>query len=152
FQYFTIPGTRLMQPATLGFAGPKGQILTLKTGTDFHPMGLSHSGAVRDAGVVFAGYGVTVEKGYDDYEGLDVAGKVVVVLRDAQNFLDPGARRKHAALVEKMTNAHKRDALAVVFVNDADIAKDGDDLLDFNFLAIARNSDAKLPAFHLKRA
>jgi hypothetical protein len=152
FQYFTIPGTRLMQPATLSFAGPKGQALTLKAGTDFHPMGLSHSGAVRDAAVVFAGYGVTVEKGYDDYDGLDVAGKVVVVLRDAPGFLDARARRKHAALVEKMTNAHKRDALAIVFVNDAETAKDGDDLMDFNFLAIARNPDAKLPAFHMKRA
>lgn len=149
FQYFTIPGSRLTKPATLTLNGPKVN-LELKAGTDFHPMGLSHSGAVRDAGLFFAGYGVVTEE-IDEYKGHDVAGKVVVVLRDAPKFLGGNAKRKHAALVEKMTAAEKRDALAIIFVNDEDAAKDGDELLNFGFTAAARTT-AKLPAFHLKRA
>ena len=37
-----------------------------------------------DAGLVFAGYGISEPSlGYDDYAGLDVKGKVVIVLRGA---------------------------------------------------------------------
>src|SRR5262249_19208114 len=94
-------------------------------------------------------FGISADK-LDEYKGVDVAGKVVIVLRDAPEFLGR-ERQKYGALVEKMKQAEKRDALAVLFVNDAALAKDGDDLLDFNFLAASR-SDAKIPACHVKRA
>src|SRR5437588_708678 len=80
-----------------------------------------------------------------------IAGEFVVVRRDAPTFIEGNSRRKAASLIEKMTQAQKRDALAILFVNEAATAKDGDDLLDFNFHATARN-DIKLPAYHVKRA
>lgn len=43
-----------------------------------------------DADIVFAGYGISApEMGYDDYEGLDVKGKWVLVLRHAPGYKDP---------------------------------------------------------------
>jgi hypothetical protein len=50
-------------------------------GSDFTCRGFTGSGSV-EAPVVFAGYGLSVpERGYDDYAGLDVAGKVVLVFK-----------------------------------------------------------------------
>jgi hypothetical protein len=60
------------------------------------------AGASFSSGVVFAGYGMTVpayhryehpecplnSAGYDDYEGIDAAGKIVVVLRGTPNDND----------------------------------------------------------------
>src|SRR5206468_370967 len=65
--------------------------------------------------------------------------------------VDGQRRRQHATFTQKMVNAEKRDALGILFVNDADTAKDGDDLLDFNFTATAR-VPVKMPAFHLHRS
>ncbi len=151
FQQFSIPGSRLTAPATLSFAGSKSQTLEPKPAAEFHALGLASNGAVKDAGVVFAGFGVD-SKTYNEWKDLEVAGKVVIVLRDAPKFIeDRRARQQHASLIEKMTQAEKRDALAILFVNDAETAKDGDDLLDFNFHATARVG-VKLPAYHVKRA
>ncbi len=48
---------------------------------DYYPLGFSGSGDVKGE-VVFAGNGVTApEFGYDDYSGIDVKGKIVMVVR-----------------------------------------------------------------------
>src|SRR4051794_26924432 len=85
FQPFTIPGAPLQRPASLSLRGPLGQEVALRQGFQFHPMGLASAGASNDVPVVFAGYGISADSRdfhYDDYRDLDVAGKVVVVLRD----------------------------------------------------------------------
>ena len=52
---------------------------TLKLDADFSPFGFSSTGEV-DGEVVFCGYGISAPGvGYDDYDGLDVQGKVVIV-------------------------------------------------------------------------
>ena len=49
---------------------------------DFFPGMNSDSGSVEDAEVVYVGYGITApEFGYDDYEGMDVEGKIVIIER-----------------------------------------------------------------------
>jgi len=160
FQPFTIPGARLVRPATITLRGPLGQEITLRQGVHFHPMGLASTGAYKDVPLVFAGYGMTAQGKdftYDDYKDLAAGGKVVVVLRDTPCpgnryvSVDGQRRRQHSTFTQKMTNAEKHDALGVLFVNDADTAQDGDDLLDFNFTATAR-IPIKLPAFHLRRS
>lgn len=48
---------------------------------DFYPLGFSGSGDVKGK-VVFAGYGITApEFGYDDYKGIDVKGKIVMIIK-----------------------------------------------------------------------
>jgi hypothetical protein len=153
FQPFTIPAAVLDAPATLTLSGPMGQRLALKQGAQFWPMGLGKAGK-ETAGVVFAGYGITNDKAhYDDYEGLDVAEKVVVVFRGSPKTADRDLYRTlyaGAPFTAKLANAEKHKAVGLLVVNDRETAQTGDDLLDFNFTALDRRPGA-LPAFHLRR-
>src|SRR5262249_40111917 len=133
FQPFGIPGATLEGTPRLVLRGPLGQQIELKRGVHFDALGISYSGRAI-APVVFVGYGITGNKGlpYDDYEGLDVEGKVVVVLRDAPRqgnkyvSFDGQRRRLHASIGQKLANAQKHKAAAVLLVNDADTAATGD--------------------------
>lgn len=154
FQPFTVSGAVEDGPSSLRLRGPGGRALTLRQGDQFQVLGLSHPGKA-DAPLVFAGYGITTENGYDDYAGLDAAGKVVVVLRelpragDRPNPIDAG--RRGAALASKLANAVKHGAAAVILVNDAATAKTGDDLLPFGYTA-TMSSPEKIPAVQVRRA
>src|SRR5262245_19069907 len=163
FQPFTVKGSRLAGPASLSLRGPQGQTIELKSGTHFEPMGLSHSGSLTDRPLVFAGHGISAEKaGYDDFDGIDVAGKVVVVLRDrpsaGNRFVsleNPTKDREHGSIRQKIVNAEKRGALGLLLVNDADTARGGVDLVNFGFTAVATRGtpgDINLPVFHLRRS
>jgi len=74
-----------------------------------------------NAPVVFAGYGITApELGYDDYAGIDVKGKVVVVFdhepqekNPASTFNGTGNTRYATAYV-KVLNAQEHGAVAVL--------------------------------------
>jgi hypothetical protein len=100
------------------------QHVVLKVGKDFLPFNFSGNGDVTRP-LVFAGYGITApEYRYDDYAGVDVKDKVVLVLRhEPQEFDDrsPFAGRiytTHSQLLTKALNAEAHGARAVVFVND----------------------------------
>ncbi len=159
FQPFTMPGAILDKPATLKLSGPAGQELELKAGDQFQPMGISGSGHVA-AALVFVGYGITSkDPAIDEYAGLDVAGKVVVILRDTPRADNKFAftrswRGKYRSLSEKMSNAQAHKAAAILFVNDRDTAHDGDDLLNFGYSASGRDllDLPDLPALHVRRA
>lgn len=95
-----------------------------KVGTDFMPYGFSKSGEVKGE-LVFAGYGISAkEYDYDDYAGLDVANKVVVVLGDEPGELDPKSpfdgRRptRHSQLRTKSLLAREAKAAALLVVKD----------------------------------
>jgi Zn-dependent M28 family amino/carboxypeptidase len=162
FQPFTMPGGVLQAPPRLALTGPLGQRIDLKAGQDYEPMGLAHSGKLDGVPLVFVGYGATGsrEVGYDDYAGVDVAGKAVIVLRETPrggNRPAPFDRRSQAnSMVEKVRNAAKHQAAAVLFVNNRDDAAGGDDLLNFSYSATVRlprgdQGEIGLPAFHLRR-
>jgi len=160
FQPFSMAGSVLIEPASLKLLGPEGQKVELKPGTHFQPQGVSSSGQVSGP-IVFAGYGITSkDPEIDEYAGLNVSGKVVVILRDtfrADNrfTVNPNWRRKYASLPEKMTNAVAHKAAAILLVNDRDTAKDGDDLLNFGYYAGAGGSLLRLPEIpllHVRRA
>ncbi|MFC7379074.1 M28 family peptidase [Brevundimonas sp. GCM10030266] len=68
---------------TASWTGPDGQSHALTVGTDITLRAATNDGraSIRNAGVVFAGYGITApERNWDDYGDLDVRGKVVVVI------------------------------------------------------------------------
>jgi hypothetical protein len=154
FQPFLINGAVLEEPARLSLKGPRGQGIELTQGVQFWPMGLG-AGGKDTAPLVFAGYGITSEKArYDDYAGLDVADKIVVLLRDAPQAADKDVARElknGAPFARKIANAEKHGASAVLIVNDAETARTGDALLDFNYTALGRSA-AKIPAFHVRRS
>ncbi len=96
----------------------------LEIGTAATALSLSGNGRF-DAGVVFVGYGVASEEhNYNDYAGLDVRGKAVLMLRyephNAQGrsrFAEGDDASPRAALISKARLAEAQGAAAMVLVN-----------------------------------
>ncbi len=93
----------------------------LKIEREFVPFSFSSSGAV-EAPVVFAGYGATAEEfHYDDYAGLEVKDKIVVVLRyEPAGFGEKSGNHgltQHSQLITKAINARNHGAKAVIVLN-----------------------------------
>lgn len=91
---------------------------------DFTPFSFSDSGRVQGE-VAFAGYGITApELQYDDYAGVDVAGRIVLVLsgdpreRDTTSpFRRPEAYR-YTEVRYKVLNAREHGARGVILVTN----------------------------------
>jgi hypothetical protein len=97
---------------------------TLKFDGEFRPLSLSSNGKVSGQ-VVFAGYGITApEYDYDDYAGIDVRDKLVLILRHEPQEFDEnsvfGGRvyTNHAQVESKAVNAKLHGARAVIFASD----------------------------------
>src|ERR1700761_7546270 len=91
-------------PVTLGaHLGTKNSVEWNGGRIEERAFSFSSSGSLR-ADVVFAGYGITdKEKNYDDYSGIDVSGKFVLLLRHEPR--EAKDMSSHAALTEKAVNA-----------------------------------------------
>ncbi len=91
---------------------------------DWNPLGFSASGTA-EADVVFVGYGITAKDyGYDDYAGVDVKGKIVLVLRyepppkdDKSPFRVQPQASKYAPLQAKVSNARDHGAVGMILVD-----------------------------------
>jgi hypothetical protein len=176
------PFQRFSQSRRLGMNGPNraqlaapdGEVANWVLKDDFTPLSISSSGSL-DLPLAFVGYGITApELDYDDYAGVDVAGKAVIVLRHEpgrQYAADPSGAGKpsdHAYLTRKITNAIERGAAAVLFCTDAnslrtaagggsedvpvrdDELSDHDRLLDFR--VHVRDFPRQVPVLHVTRS
>lgn len=129
----------------------------LKAGEQFLPFNFSASGTY-EAGVVFAGYGITAkEYHYDDYANLDVRGKLVLVLRhepqefDEKSVFAGKVYTEHSQFFSKAVNAKMHGAAGVLLVNDvANHGPDSDELE--NFARTVGPRDAGLPFVQIKSA
>src|SRR5579871_2662075 len=139
FQDFEITtSARLGAQNQLTYTDSAGRKRPLKFHQDFVPMNLSSSGGVAGQ-VVFAGFGITApEYNYDDYAGLDVKDKIVLVLRhepqefDEKSVFDGKVYTQHSQIFAKAANAKAHGAKAVFLINDiAAHTSDGDDLDKF---------------------
>jgi Zn-dependent M28 family amino/carboxypeptidase len=73
---------------------------------------------VKDAPVVFVGYGITApEYGWDDYKDVDVRGKVVVVMNFNPPFKGPGVRLWYGRWDYKYINAAKHGAAGALVIH-----------------------------------
>ena len=93
FQWYKIPYTLVLPDCsvTLHLMQKKGDAVLkhYKYITEFMPGSTSGNGTVTGE-VVYAGYGITApELGYDDYKGIDVKGKIILIEREAP--VSPGA-------------------------------------------------------------
>ena len=93
----------------------------LKPKQDFVPFSFSSSGAAQGP-LVFAGYGVSADEfQYDDYAGIDVKDKIVLVLRyEPASFAAKTGNHgmtQHSQLITKAINARNHGAKALVLVN-----------------------------------
>ncbi|MGH9784213.1 MAG: M28 family peptidase, partial [Terriglobia bacterium] len=154
FQPFeAVIGTELGQNNQLALSGTSRRSYRLRQ--DFVPLGFSGSGD-KTAGMVFVGYGITApEYNYDDYAGIDVTGKVVLVLRhEPQEQNDQSVFRgreitRYAALVSKAITARNRGAAAMVLVNDP-VPHSNDRLISLN--SIDGPSDIGIPVIQVTQA
>jgi hypothetical protein len=94
--------------------GVGGKQLTAER--DFLPQAFS-ANATAKGEVVFAGYGIRAqEQGYDDYAGLDVAGKMVLVLRFGPEGNDErGQFGRYLGLRAKARTAQQQGAAGILF-------------------------------------
>lgn len=98
-----------------------GQKQVLKVEQEFVPFSFSSSAQVGSS-LVFAGYGATAaEFQYDDYAGLDVKNKIVVVLRhEPSGFAEKSGHHgltQHSQLITKAINARNHGARALIVIN-----------------------------------
>jgi hypothetical protein len=157
FQPFTMSAGKaeLGEPNSVVLTSPDGKEIPLDA-KQFSVVGLAGAGKAS-AGVVFVGYGVVAEElKYDDFAGVDVKDKIIVMLRrtpkpgDEDKPFDGDRQQQHAALLTKMMQADVHRAAGVLFVSDYHTARDGDELMPFAYTATA-SSPARLPAVHVKR-
>ncbi len=83
--------------------------------------------AIKDSPVVFVGYGINApEKGWNDYAGLDVKGKTVVILVNDPDYETPGltgpfngrAMTYYGRWTYKYEEAARQGAAAAIIVHD----------------------------------
>ena len=113
----------------------EGHHTTLVAQENFIPFNFSAAGKLAGP-VVFAGYGITApEYGYDDYAGLDVKDRIVVVLRyEPESFAAKSGNQgltQHSHLITKAINARNHGAKAVILVNGKLPEGEEDTLLRF---------------------
>ena len=158
FQPFGIKESYLEAgPHKLAFAGPDAKAIDLSFGKEFTVCGTSGKGTVG-GGVVFVGFGISAPKKYDDYDGLEVKNKIVVVLRQTPRVRAKTDRLfteeevgQYAPLTAKIALAVKRGAAGVVFVNDRDMAGTDDPLMTFDY-ARDDGKPGTVPVVHAKRS
>lgn len=139
--------------------GPRN---TLRVGTqelnvakDYLPMVSSASGDVS-AELVFGGYGISAKDyNYDDFEGLDLKGRVVLLVRyepqdgDEKSVFRGKERTFYATLMTKISNAKSRGAAAVLLVNNPLVDPGKSEDLD-NFAGGAGQRDSGIPVLQVQ--
>jgi Peptidase family M28/PDZ domain/PA domain len=129
-QPFTITVNAHLGPANSFSAEDAGAAAKLTSGRDYTPYSFSSSAKVAGS-VVFAGFGITdADRHYDDYAGIEVKDKIVLILRHEPQ--EGKELTSHATFADKASNAKMHGARAVILVNDL-VAhpKDEDKLLEF---------------------
>jgi hypothetical protein len=146
FQPFQIvTGLEVREGNKLTIAGQKGAT-TFELGRTYLPLSVVTDAVAsppQEASlpIAFAGYGVSAPAlNYDDYEGLDVRGKAVVIFthepqeNDSKSPFDGRAFTQHASLMQKAMVARAQGARIVLLVidpsHDADSANYGGWLRD----------------------
>jgi hypothetical protein len=111
-------GVEVGEPCAIEVRGKRAAV-----GAQFMPIGFSTNGTLK-APLVFAGYGITAPGyDYDDYAGIDVRDKIVLVFTQEPGEMDSLSRFEgnvntpHAEVRTKAINAREHGALGLLLVN-----------------------------------
>jgi aminopeptidase YwaD len=153
YQHFDfISKVKLGENNAMSIEGPNGTggRQTLLVDKDFRPFAFTSDTTVT-ASLVFAGYGISaLSEHYDDYEGIDVAGKIVLVLRYSPEGADPHGRlNMYSSFRNKARLARERGAVGLIMVTGPADDPD-DDLIRLAFDQAFASSG--IPAVCVKRA
>ena len=159
FQPFELTaGLEVNEGNALNVDAPKGPVhLTL--GDSYFPIAATPSDSpvvLDDVPLVFAGYGISApEVNYDDYAGLDVDGKAVLIFshepqeRRADSRLNGARPLRETTLYSKALAARTRGARALLVVSDPSHPVD-----QANYRAFLLESDAEdqgIPVLRVRR-
>jgi Zn-dependent M28 family amino/carboxypeptidase len=107
-------GTRQLALSTR--AGPRADIV-------LRSMGNTDRVVAKDAELVFVGYGIVApEHGWDDYRGLDVKGKIVVMLNFNPPWAGKGVRLWYGRWDYKYLEAARRGAIGALLIHTTESA------------------------------
>ena len=142
------------EETALTLKGPKETKLKLTLGDEFQQL-LGRKDFDLSSDLVFVGYGISAEEhNFDEYAGIDVDGKVVVLIRyepqaeDANSVFDGENTSRHASGRQKVTAARRAGARGIIMINDhARVADDGEDGL----IQSDRFGTTSLPFAQIKR-
>ncbi len=111
-----------------------GKKQILKAGKDFTTVSYSANGKVT-GNLVFAGYGISAQKlGYDDYAGLDVKDKIVIVMRyHPEHDSSKSEFDRFASFRTKATVAKEKGAAAIILVNGYAPLNEEDPLMELRY-------------------
>lgn len=112
----------------------------MRLNQDFIPLSFSDNLSANGQ-VVFAGYGISAaDLNYDDYSGLDVKDKFVIVFRNHPDTKSPHSKfEQFASLRYKATNARDKGAKGIIFVNTSN--KKDDELISLKYDNAGRIKD-----------
>ncbi len=107
---------------------------SLKLSDDFTPAPFSDN-VSSESELVFVGYGLSVPSlNYDDYDSIDVKGKVVLALRFNPEYDNPHSEfDQYSSFRQKTTVAREKGASAIIFINGPLPKVDEDKLMDFKY-------------------
>lgn len=100
--------------------------------SDYFPLAFTDNLSIS-GNLVFAGYGISApDLNYNDYDGIDVNNKIVIVLRNHPDRKNPHSQfEKHSSLRFKTSAARDKGASGIIFINDYE--KESDDLIDLRY-------------------
>lgn len=128
-QPFSMVGVRAAPPSSWAFRAPGGEERRLRHWDEF----IAASGVqapraiVEDAELVFVGYGIRApEEGWNDFEGADVRGKVLVMLNGDPDW-DPDrfggkARQFYGRWTYKFESAAREGAAGAILIHTTESA------------------------------
>lgn len=122
--------------------------INLVPNRDFIPLSFSADTSVTST-LVFVGYGISSDSlQFDDYAGIDVTGKIVLVLRYTPDYGKPDSRfYAYAPLYRKAFTARSRGAIGMILVTGP---ADEDQPTLISLRPERSLSDAGIPAVHVK--
>ena len=135
FQYFQLLQSELLKNNSLKIRRSNSSRSTVAmVKEDFFPSPLSANGKVS-ASLVFAGYGITAPAhGYDDYQKLEVPGKIAVILGGEPGKMDPYSPfeglldSEYSEEFYKILNAQTHNAVALIIIQDRSERRRDNDL------------------------
>jgi len=142
----------------------RGRTLNFTLGTSYYPLSATSnedaskpSADLRDLPLVFAGYGLAVPNvGYDDYAGIDVTDKAVLIFshepqeRDGNSRLNGARPVPQTTLTSKASLARSRGAKVLLIVGDPTHQND-----DAPYALFGRDPDAEehpIPVLRIRRS
>lgn len=136
YQQVAFSGVQVLPRSTASIEGLPGGTLSLKLADDYVTSNQTQTEEVSiDAPIVFVGYGIDApEYHWNDYQDVDVKGKVVLVIvneppsNDAK-FFNGAALTYYGRWVYKFEQAARRGAVGALLIHRTDLASYGWDVV-----------------------